>query len=362
MIVLGSTGSIGVNALNIAKRFGIEIEALVAGNNIQLLNEQIKEFNPKYVCVAKKGDEKINHKNIFYGMEGILEILNISKSDIVINALVGFVGLKPTLEAIRLDKKVALANKESLVVAGCFVDTKKIFPIDSEHFGLWYLLQNKKVEKLTITASGGAFRDTPIEKLKNVSVDEALNHPNWNMGKKITIDSATMANKLYEILEAKWLFNIDNLDAIIETKSIIHAIVDFIDGSSTAHIANCDMKLPISFAILNEVSEKIINHVNLLDVGSLEFRKIDISRYPLWELKEYLIENPTAGVVLNASNEVAVEAFLNNQIPFLDIAKHVKNSIKKFENISLHSLDDIFAIDFEVRKYSSRIIYGRDRI
>ncbi|NWF66815.1 MAG: 1-deoxy-D-xylulose-5-phosphate reductoisomerase [Campylobacterales bacterium] len=356
MIVLGSTGSIGVNSLNIAKKFEIEIEALVAGNNIDLLNEQIKEHNPKFVCVAQKSDKKIYHKNIFYGIDGILEILNLSKSTIVINAIVGFNGLIPTIEAIKLDKKVALANKESLVVAGSLIDKSKIFPIDSEHFGLWYLLQNKNIEKMIITASGGAFRDTPLEKLKNVSIKEALNHPNWSMGKKITIDSATMANKLYEILEAYWLFKIENLDALIETKSIIHAIIDFQDGSSTAHIANCDMKLPIAFAIFEKLNEKIVPNVNLAEVGSLEFRKIETTRYPLWEIKDYIIKHPQMGLVLNASNEIAVDNFLNEKIPFLEISNLVKKALREFENISFNSIHEIQLIDDEVRKYTKGLI------
>ncbi len=352
MIVLGSTGSIGVNALNIARRFNINVEVLVAGNNVALLNEQIKEFCPSIVVVGdKKFIKDVSFNGAFFGEEGILEALDNSKSDLVVNALVGFVGLKPTLKAIKLGKKIALANKESLVVGGKFVDTSNITPIDSEHFGLWYLLNDRKIEKMTITASGGSFRDTPISLLKNVSVKQALNHPNWNMGKKITIDSATMTNKLFELLEAKWLFDIDKLDAIIETKSIIHALIDFSDGSTTAHIANADMKLPISYAILGEVKEQILKSVKLTEVGTLEFREIEIERYPIWEIKDDILGKPHLGAVINAANEVAIEQFFKKEISFLDISKISLNAYKNFSDFDPTSIDDVFMIDSEVREF-----------
>ncbi len=352
MIILGSTGSIGVNALNIARRFDINVEVLVAGNNVALLNEQIKEFQPSIVVIGNEKLKKdLNFKDAMFGEKGIIEALNESKSNLVVNSLVGFVGLKPTLEAIKLGKKIALANKESLVVGGKFVDTSNITPIDSEHFGLWYLLNDRKIEKMTITASGGSFRDTPLNELKNVSVEQALNHPNWSMGKKITIDSATMTNKLFELLEAKWLFDIDKLDAIIETKSIIHALVDFSDGSTTAHIANADMKLPISYAILGEVKEKILNSVDLTKVGSLEFREIETARYPIWEIKDEILSKPHLGAVINAANEVAIEQFFNNEISFLDISKISINAYKKFSDFNPASIDDVFMVDSEVREF-----------
>jgi len=350
MIVLGSTGSIGVNTLFIAKKFNIKVEALVGGENIDLLNSQIKNFSPKYVCVKNKEDiKKVDHKKVFWGEEGILEILNRSNSSLVVNALVGFLGLVPTLQAIKLGKKVALANKESLVIAGKFLDISKITPIDSEHFGLWYILNDKKISSMIITASGGSFRDTPLERLKDVSVKEALNHPNWSMGKKITIDSATMANKLFELLEARWLFDTTKIDAIIETKSVIHAIVNFVDGSSLAHIADVDMKLPIAYALLKRVEEEILKPIDLLEVGSIEFRKIDPKRYPLWNLKDMILKNPDLGVVLNAINEVAVEKFLKEKIKFLDISKIVLEVIQKYKNFYARDLEDLFKIDKEIR-------------
>lgn len=350
MIVLGSTGSIGVNTLNVARKFDLDIEVLVAGKNISLLNEQIKEFNPKTVVIANKEDiHQVAHDNVLFGEESILHVIQNSESKTVVNALVGFLGLKPTLEAIKCKKKVALANKESLVVAGAFINQAHLMPIDSEHFGLWYLLQEKKIDSMTITASGGSFRDYPLKELKNVSIKEALNHPNWSMGNKITIDSATMTNKLFELLEAKWLFNTTKLDAIIETKSLIHAMVNFCDGSTTAHIANANMMLPISYALMNKVDDNILKHIDLLEVGSLEFKAIETNRYPIWEIKDELLQNPDLGVVLNAVNEVAVSKFLNSKIGFLDISKMSLNAINKYHNVRLNSLDDIFQIDQEVR-------------
>ncbi len=352
MIVLGSTGSIGVNTLNIARKFNLNVEVLVAGSNIKVLNEQIKEFNPKKVVIANAKDIKnVNHTDVSSGEEAILETIQNSSSKTVVNALVGFLGLKPTLKAIECGKKIALANKESLVVAGKFIDQSKLSPIDSEHFGLWYLLQDKKIDSMLVTASGGSFRDYPLEDLKNVSIKEALNHPNWSMGNKITIDSATMTNKMFELLEAAWLFDINKLDAIIETKSLIHALVNFSDGSTTAHIANASMQLPIAYAILGKCDEQVLEPVDLVEVANLEFRKIESSRYPIWDIKDEILNNKDLGVVLNAANEVAVSKFLNNEIGFLDVSKISLDAVNKFNNIKVNNLDDIFAIDEEVRRY-----------
>jgi len=371
MILLGSTGSIGVNTLEIARRYNLNVEVLVAGNNYKLLNRQIKEFNPKYVVVKdKKIADKVDFKNVTFGEEAILEVIEKVKSNFVVNALVGEAGLKPTLKAQQLNKKIALANKESLVIAGKFIDTSNITPIDSEHFGIWYLLKNgewrmengkkdnsqfsilnSQFKKLYITASGGALRDWPIEKIKTAKLEDVLAHPNWSMGVKITIDSATMVNKLFELLEAKWLFNTTNIDAFIETKSIIHALVEWKDGSTTAHISKTDMKLPIAFALLDEVNEKILEPVNLLEVGSLEFRKIDKKRYPVWEIKDILLNNPDLGVVVNSANEIAIKKFLDKEINFSNISEIILKSVEKFENVQLNDVNDIFEIKKEVKEY-----------
>ncbi len=352
MIILGSTGSIGVNTLNIARKFNLNVEVLVAGSNIEVLNKQIEEFKPKKVVIANKVDiAKVNHSDVSFGEDEILNAIENSKSQTVVNALVGFLGLRPTLKAIECNKKIALANKESLVVAGKFIDQSKLSPIDSEHFGLWYLLQDKAIDSMTITASGGSFRDYSLNDLANVSIKEALNHPNWSMGNKITIDSATMTNKIFELMEAAWLFDVRKLDAIIETKSLIHAMINFKDGSTTAHIANASMQLPIAYAILGKCDEQVLKPVDLLEVGSLEFKKIEISRYPIWEAKDEIINNLDLGVVLNAANEVGVSKFLNSKIGFLDVSRISLNALNKFNNIKINTLDDIFEIDKEVRYY-----------
>ena len=352
MIILGSTGSIGVNTLNIARKFNLNVEVLVAGSNIEVLNKQIEEFKPKKVVIANKVDiVKVNHSDVTFGEDEILNAIENSKSETVVNALVGFLGLKPTLKAIECGKKLALANKESLVVAGKFIDYTNLSPIDSEHFGLWYLIQEKAIDSMTITASGGSFRDYPLDELKNVSIKEALNHPNWSMGNKITIDSATMTNKIFELMEAAWLFDIRKLDAIIETKSLIHAMVNFKDGSTTAHIANASMQLPIAYAILGKCDTPVLEPVDLVKVGSLEFKKIETSRYPIWEAKDEIINNLDLGVVLNAANEVGVSKFLNSEIGFLDVSRISLEALNKFNNVKINTLDDIFAIDKEVRAY-----------
>lgn len=352
MILLGSTGSIGVNTLNIARKFNLNVEVLVAGKNINLLNEQIKEFKPKKVVISDKNDIKlVNHTNVSFGEEAILEAIEEGTSKTVVNALVGFLGLKPTLKAIQCGKKIALANKESLVVAGKFIDQTKLNPIDSEHFGLWYLLQNKKIDSMIITASGGSFRDYPLENLGKVSIKEALNHPNWSMGNKITIDSATMTNKMFELIEAAWLFDTKKVDAIIEPKSIIHALINFKDGSTTAHIANASMELPIAYAILGTCDEEILKPVDLLELAQLNFKKIEVDRYPIWNLKDEVLNNLDLGVILNAANEVAVEKFLNSEIGFLDISKISIDAINKFGSLKANSIEDVFEIDKEVRGY-----------
>jgi 1-deoxy-D-xylulose-5-phosphate reductoisomerase len=353
LVLLGSTGSIGVNTLLVAKRFGIEVEVLVCGKNIKLLNEQIAQHQPKVVVVAQEEDIiKVNHSCVYAGEEAILKVIEDSASALVVNALVGFLGLRPTLRALKCNKKVALANKESLVAGGAFIDTSNIQPIDSEHFGLWYLLQDRPISKMIITASGGAFRDWDIERIQNATLADTQKHPNWSMGQKITIDSATMVNKMFELLEARWLFGEGDYDAIIETQSLIHAMIDFNDGSTTAHFANASMQLPIAFALDAKMDENILGHVDLLKTGSLEFRKITTERYPIWEIKKELLDNPVRGLVVNAANEAAIELFINKQIGFMDISKNIITAFDKFQTLP-QNIDDVFEIDKEVRNFIS---------
>ncbi|MDD5202513.1 MAG: 1-deoxy-D-xylulose-5-phosphate reductoisomerase [Sulfurimonas sp.] len=351
MILLGSTGSIGVNTLAVAKKFGMNVEVLVCGKNIELLNKQIEEHHPSIVIVSDEEDRaKVNHTRVYAGEDAIVAVIKDSSSELVVNALVGFLGLRPTLAALESGKRVALANKESLVACGAFIDTAKIQPIDSEHFGLWYLLQERPVSKMIITASGGAFRDWDIKKLQNASLADTQKHPNWSMGQKITIDSATMVNKMFELLEARWLFGEGEYDAIIETKSLIHALIDFKDGSTTAHFAHASMQLPIAYALNKKMDANILAHVDLLKIGSLEFREITTDRYPVWQIKNELLKNPARGAVINAANEAAIELFIEKKIGFMDISKKIITAYKKFQ-ISPNSVADVFAIDKEVRRF-----------
>lgn len=351
MVLLGSTGSIGVNTLVVAKRFKLSVEVLVAGRNIDLLNKQIAEHQPKLVVIADSRDEhKVQHTNVRSGSQAILEAIESSQSELVVNALVGFLGLAPTLKAIECGKKIALANKESLVAGGAFVDTSNIQPIDSEHFGLWYLLQDRPISKMIITASGGAFRDWDLSKLKDATLADTQKHPNWSMGEKITIDSATMTNKLFELLEARWLFGEGHYDAIIEPKSLIHALIDFKDGSTTAHFAHANMQLPIAYAVNRDMQEDILKPIDLLTVGSLEFKAIETSRYPIWAIKDDILMHPHKGVIVNAANEAAISNFILGKCAYLDMSKSVLDAYAHFDR-EASSIEEIFAIDEEVRAF-----------
>ncbi|MFZ2967705.1 MAG: 1-deoxy-D-xylulose-5-phosphate reductoisomerase [Sulfuricurvum sp.] len=352
MILLGSTGSIGVNALAIAKQFALSVDTLVAGKNIALLNEQLRHFSPKHVVVMEEADiSKVNHPHVRAGDKAILEAIENSPSPKVVNALVGFAGFRPTLKALECGKEVALANKESLVVGGAFVDTSKIVPIDSEHFGLWYLNHTTRpIEKMIITASGGAFRDWSCDRIANATLEDALKHPNWSMGRKITIDSASMVNKLFELLEARWLFGVGNYDAVIETQSLIHALIAYVDGSTTAHFAKADMKLPIAYALMGEVTEALLERIDLAAIGSLEFRKITTDRYPIWAIKDDLLQNPQRGVIVNAANEVAIERFVRGEITFGTLSSFILETYDHFHQTP-SSLEEIFSLDEEVRVY-----------
>ena len=364
MVILGSTGSIGKNTLALCEKFDISVEALSCAKNVALLNEQILKFKPKFVCV---GDEKlvknvknIEAKNIFSSEAGLLEMLEISSSKKVINALVGFAGLAPSLKTQALGKRLALANKESLVVGGKFLKTREILPIDSEHFGLKFLLENKTpAKKLIITASGGAFYKKPIKFLKDATPSDALKHPNWDMGAKITIDSATMTNKLFAVMEAYWLYGIKDIEAVIEPTSAIHAVVEFIDGSSTMHLSRADMKLAIAHAIFEKVEQSIVSHANLLDLKNIKFHKISPKKYPVFSLKDEVLASPDLGVVINAANEVGVFSFLEKKCSFLDISRLILGSAKKFRNLKITTQDQIFEIDKEVRNYAKRMLNAK---
>lgn len=371
MIILGSTGTIGVRALEIACKFGKRIEAIAAGRNISLLNTQIARYKPKKVAIAFKEDlDKLEPQGaqVFVGQSGMCEMIDGCESGFVLNGIVGFAGLLPSLHAQKCGKKLALANKESLVAGGWLLDRSAITPIDSEHFGLWYLLNNphsasqsnqsvsqpQHIKRLIITASGGAFRDMELESIPCATKAQALKHPNWQMGQKITIDSASMANKLFEVLEAYWLFGCKEVSAFIERSSSIHALVEFVDGSTTAHFALPDMSLPIAYALDSSKarSSKILDSLDLSALGALRFENIECARYPLWGLKDTLLENPKLGVVVNAANEVAISKFLRDEIAFGEIARIVFGALERFESKSndLNEYESIAMLDAEVRE------------
>ncbi len=355
MIILGSTGSIGQNALCLANDFNLAITALACKQNYKLLNEQIKKFKPKLVYIANsKLKEKVNHSRIFCG--DIKEFLQACASECeaskttLINAFVGFAGLMPSKIAQGLGFKLALANKESLVTGGNFLNCDEIMPIDSEHFGLKFLLQKtlSNPNKLIITASGGVCRKLKTRQISKLKLKQALCHPNWKMGAKITIDSSTMVNKLFEILEAFWLYKISDIDAIIEHTSSIHAIVQFCDGSSSAHFSNQDMKLAIAHAL--GIKARILDDFNFLQ-AKLSFEEISLKKYPVFVLKNELLKNPKLGVIINAINDEMVTKYLNKDCEFGDISKNILKTYEKFCNASISSFDDVLELNNKVRNF-----------
>lgn len=366
MIVLGSTGSIGKNTLSLAKEYGLEVLALACEKNYELLNAQIKAFAPKLVFIKDKSlAQFVEHKRVFCG--DISEFLRACASECdsskttLINALVGFAGLLPSKIAQELDFKLALANKESLVAGGAFLDTAKITPIDSEHFGLKFLLAGTlvKPKKLIITASGGAVVDIKSpKKIAKLSPKKALKHPNWSMGAKITIDSASMANKLFEVLEAYHLYGIKNIDALIERSSLVHAMINFEDGSSTAHISHPDMRLAIAHAIgvagNSRISSAIPKGQILADFDFLgkkfAFEKISLKKYPIFSLKDEVLAKPKSGVIINAANDVMVAKFLAGNCAFGDIAKSILKIYEKYEGTNISSFDEALEADLMIRK------------
>lgn len=353
MIVFGSTGSIGVNALKLAALKNIKISALACGENIKLLNEQIQSFKPQFVAIKNAKDKHlVKHDKVFIGQAGLEEILQNCQDDFLLNAIVGFAGLKSTIKAKKLGKKIALANKESLVVAGNFLKGAKIIPVDSEHSALNFLLKDKKnIKKLYITASGGAFHKSKIKDLKDVSPKDALKHPNWAMGAKITIDSATMVNKLFEIIEAYHLYDFKDIDALIEPKSIIHAMCEFKNGATTAYFSKADMKLAISEAIFSTHETQILDPIDFVKLSSLKFYEISTRKYPVFKLKDWLLKEPNLGVIINAANEVGIENFLNYKGNFLDISKTIFKALDHFGVPKISSIEEVFEYDDKTRKY-----------
>ena len=369
--LLGATGSIGKQTIDIIKNNPNDfcLKGISGYNNFNLVKEIIEEFSLEVVAVKNKeqADEIKNANpklNVFYGEEGLVDLVkfNDDPEALMINALVGMVGLKPTLKAIELNQRILLANKETLVVGGHLIkealkkSSAKIYPIDSEHSALWQALNGEdisKVKRLVITASGGSFREKSRAELNEVTVKDALNHPNWSMGNKITIDSATMMNKGFEIIEAAYLFDIsiDKVHAILHYESLIHSLVEFVDGSIIAQIANHDMKLPIGYAMYYPLRKNVVNEsFDLLRMNEMHFKEIDEERYPcLAYAKEAYKKGGSMRTVLNAANEVAVRLFLEGKIKFLEIEKIIKKEMDKHSVIDFPDIEKIYEIDREIK-------------
>lgn len=375
ILILGSTGSIGVNTIEIARLFPekFELIGLTANNNIELLRKQIEEFHPKVVVVrdeakSKELKEQIgNQCEILTGDQGLLEITQRDNYDILVSALVGFAGLAPTIEAIKLKKRIALANKETLVTAGkividlCKKFNAELIPVDSEHSAIFQCLngENKKdIQKIILTASGGPFLSKTKKDLEKVTIEDALKHPNWKMGSKITIDSATMMNKGLEVIEAYWLFNLpkEKIEVIIHPQSIIHSMVEFNDGSIKAQLSTPDMKLPILYALT--FPERY--HFNAVQtdfkkINQLTFFEPDFDKFACLKIAYDVIgEGGTASCVLNAANEVAVDKFLSGKIKFNQIPEIINDALNTINNIHNADLETIVEFDFKTRDFLTK--------
>ena len=366
--ILGSTGSIGTQSLDVIKNLdGINVFALAANKNIAVLKQQIDDFSPKVVCVTDAeayteispycASKKID---ICTGMQGLVDISIDHNVDIVLNSLVGSMGLESTLAAVNHGKDIALANKETLVAAGELVmKTAKeknvnIYPIDSEHSAIWQCLENNTVgvKKIILTASGGPFRER--QELQNVTLEDALKHPNWTMGAKITIDSATLMNKGLEVIEARWLFDLDleQIEVIVHPQSIIHSMVEYVDGQIIAQLGEHDMRLPIQYALT--YPNRVKNNFPTLDFtkyNTLTFEKPRVKDFRCLNLAyEALKIGGTMPAVLNAANEVAVDMFLKNQISFLDIAILIEKTMNAHKTVFNYTIQDVFDADDWARR------------
>lgn len=370
--VIGSTGSIGRQTLDIIAQHPdkFSAEVLTANTQADLLIEQALKFNPNVVVIAdktqyKKVKEALSQTDIkvFAGKESIDDVVQMDCIDIVLMALVGFAGLSPTIKAIEKGKLIALANKETLVVGGEYVmrlakqNNTAILPVDSEHSAIFQCLIgeiNNEINKIYLTASGGPFRNLNSEELSKVSVAQALNHPNWAMGKKVTIDSATLMNKGFEMIEARWLFDIkpSKIEAVIHPQSIIHSMVEFEDGSIKAQLGIADMRLPIQYAL--SFPDRLPNSSEKLDIykySTLTFEKPNRELFPCLDMAYYAIEKGgNAPAIMNAANEVAVEAFLKEKIKFIEIGNIIEKAFNTFAFVEKPSLEDYFKTDELVKE------------
>ena len=376
--ILGSTGSIGTQALEIIDLFPdkFKVLGLSAGRNIQLLKKQIEKYRP---CIAAVESEKyaeklkklLNHEDteIVYGQEGYTQVSSFPETDTVISSIVGSAGLVPTLAAIKAGKDVCLANKESLVVAGellikeASLSNSNILPIDSEHSAIFQALNGaniNEVRRLIITASGGPFREMPKEKLNEVTVENALNHPTWKMGKKITIDSSTLMNKGFELIEARWLFNIpvESISVWIHPQSIVHSMVEYIDGSLISQLSLPDMKIPISYAL--SYPERLpIKKVELkpVDFKKLTFEEVDCDKFLALKLAiNASKEGGTMPSVMNAANEIAVGAFLDKKISYIEITEIIEKVMQIHDKRNIFTIEDVIQSDIWARTQTNILV------
>ncbi|MFV0255210.1 MAG: 1-deoxy-D-xylulose-5-phosphate reductoisomerase [Erysipelotrichaceae bacterium] len=369
LIILGASGSIGQQTLQITNDHPelFEVVGVSVGQNIDFLKKLLVDSRLKYVCVAAVEDYELlkqEYPNIiwYYGDDGLSELANKNDYDLLVNALVGFVGVLPTLRALDNNKDVALANKETLVAAGNIVkshlakSSANLIPVDSEHSAIFQCLigcNNKDIKKLILTASGGSFRDKKRSELASVKVSDALKHPNWTMGAKITIDSATLMNKAFEVIEAYHLFDVAGSDikVLIHPQSIVHSLVTLNDDSTLAQLGCADMRIPIQFA-LTYPRHLSISNTKELTLTDLNFKVVDEERFPFIALAYQVIESGDAlGCVINAANEVAVSAFLSEKISFLKIEELVFMAIKQFKNYQAVTLKEILELNAKVRSY-----------
>ena len=377
LVVLGSTGSIGTQALELVKNSPdqFNIVGLSAHKNWELLAKQVDQFNPDFVVLSDESNRKefeqsisVKPSSLEYGPDKLIDLATYDEADIILNSLVGFAGFQSTYEALKENKTVALANKESLVVGGEILSNlssfkTKMIPVDSEHSAMLQCLVGEpaeSIQKIIITASGGPFRDWSYEKMQSITVEDALNHPNWDMGAKITIDSSTMMNKGLEIIEAHWLFGLDveKIEPVVHPQSIIHSIVEFVDGSSKAQLGPPDMKVPILYAL---TYPDRINYSNeTLDYKkpiNISMEPVDYQRFPCINLAiECVKKGGVKPAVLNASNEVAVERFLNREIGYIQIPEIIELSLQNIESNSELTPDLLYEVDRETRKFANRLL------
>ncbi|WML39089.1 1-deoxy-D-xylulose-5-phosphate reductoisomerase [Neobacillus sp. OS1-2] len=370
--LLGASGSVGSQTIDIIREHPAEFKLATfsVGKNIDFARKLIVEFNPELVSVQDYGDcqtlkAEFPKAKFTYGNEGLIEVAVYEKSDILVNAVLGSVGLHPTLQAIESGKAIAIANKETLVTAGHLVmdaaskNNVPLLPVDSEHSAIFQALQgerDKNIERLILTASGGSFRDRTRDELQNVTVQDALNHPNWSMGAKITIDSATMMNKGLEVIEAHWLFQMpyEKINVLLHKESIIHSMVEFQDSSIIAQLGTPDMRVPIQYALTypDRLPRPSANRLDLASVGQLHFEEMDVDRFRC--LQFAIMAGKTGGTmptVLNAANEVAVAAFLEGKVRFLQIEDLIEKALNTHQTIEHPSLMTIEEVDKETRKY-----------